>query len=85
MVRQYHLRNIRKFGLLQPELFIGKDRSFQNLKDFVNTNWLLATIQEMDMKNLEQFAAKLSSSLDNLNLKVYTKSGNVESIELLPD
>lgn len=43
------MRSIRKFGLMQPELFIGKDRSFQNLKDFVNVNWLLAIIAELQL------------------------------------
>jgi hypothetical protein len=65
---------------MQPELFIGKDRSFQNLKDFVNVNWLLAIIAELQLEKLQKLASKLGSDLDHLNLKVYTKSGQTEAI-----
>jgi hypothetical protein len=68
-----------------PELFIGRDCSFQNLRDFVNINWLLSVLAELPQDRLVRFAKILGCELDFLNLKVFTRAGQTETLQLLPE
>lgn len=79
------LHQLKKFGLIYPELFIGKEHSFQNLKDFVNINWLLSLLADLPFDRLKKFAALIGSDVDFLSLKVYTRTGAQEALELLPE
>lgn len=83
--RSLKLQHLKKFGVSYPELFIGRDCSFQNLRDFVNINWLLSVLAELPQDRLVRFAKILGCELDFLNLKVFTRAGQTETLQLLPE
>jgi hypothetical protein len=86
LTKKLAFQSLKKFGIILPETYSEKNINFQNLKDFVNVNWLIDSLQELPMEKFMKFSQVLGcKESEFLNLKIYTRTGATESLELLPN